>query len=409
MKKFLFAITFIFILLPGLFAQQGNFGILNYTVPAGYELIKNENVLTYVRENKTTGTYCNIFIYKLMPGHGGLQQDFDFAWTNLVQNPFKVTGSASLLPRANLKGWEFLLGNTMYNDNGIATLAMLISFSGEGNMQNICILSNADSYKADIESFMASVDVARETGTPATVQQTESPNSPAKKESVLSHPNYELWMSSQTNSSTLQLQYRYVVLASDGSCLFHLPGHGLYNLTKEDQDEKDSWGKVTDKGDRLLLNHERLGKMELFKKSSTALAPYINSKPFNYYKKCVSVNGLKLEGAYSPQVEYYKKTSNILSKNSDPNKRPIIFFKKDGTCINEGIEFSNFTKGDDFAIGKGSYEIKDFSLILTTQSGRKLQVAFAGILDANPQKSTEGYIVNQLVFYKLDKSFWPHE
>src|SRR6478735_10009839 len=110
-------------------AQKNNFGIVDFTVPAGFELVKHDNVLTYYKEDKSTGAYCNFFIYNLMPGQGGVQQDFDYAWSNLVQKPFKVTGSANMQPAAILKGWQFLLGTTKYDDNGVATLAMQFTFS----------------------------------------------------------------------------------------------------------------------------------------------------------------------------------------------------------------------------------------------------------------------------------------
>lgn len=152
-------------------AQKDNFGIVSYTTPAGYELVKNDKVLTYYKEEKRSGAYCNFFIYDLMSGKGGVQQDFDFVWNNLVQKPFNFISAANLQPVATLKGWQFLMGTTKYADNGVATLAMLITFSGQDNMQSICILSNSDKYKADIESFIASVDVSGEitvsTSTPA--------------------------------------------------------------------------------------------------------------------------------------------------------------------------------------------------------------------------------------------------
>jgi hypothetical protein len=395
MSKLLFSFL-LMLSMPASFAQKNNFGIINYTAPSGYDFINNESVLTYSKEDKSTGGFCNIFIYKMMPGRGAVKKDFDFAWTNLVQKPFKVTGTVNMQPATILKGWNLLMGTALYTSDGASTMAILSTFSRENSMQNICILSNSDAYNTDIENFIVSVDLSAENTTAAATQK------------IVPHPRYELWMSSQTNISTLQLEYRYIVLAGDGSCLYYLPEPGLYNLAKDDSKVRDSWGTITDKGDRLLLNHTRFGKMELYKKSPTALAPYANSKPFNYYKKCIPVDGLRLEGAYSPMSEYYTKKTDIIIRNIDPNKRPIIFFKKDGTYTNEGIEFSNITRGDDFAIGKGTYEIKDYSLILTTQSGRKLQVAFAGLLDANPKSNPGGYIINQNLFYKLDASFQPH-
>ncbi|MBS1758539.1 MAG: hypothetical protein JST23_00345 [Bacteroidetes bacterium] len=168
------------------FAQKETFGVVNYTVPANYELVKNENVLTYYKEDKSTGAYCNFFIYKIMPGQGGTKNDFDFAWDKLMQAPFKFTATPAMQPEATLKGWKFLIGNARYIDNGVATLAMLINFSGENNMQAVCILSNSDKYKIDIENFIASVDVMKETiPSPATQPQSEK----GKNEKTVSSEN----------------------------------------------------------------------------------------------------------------------------------------------------------------------------------------------------------------------------
>jgi len=48
------------------------------------------------------------------------------------------------------------------------------------------------------------------------------------------------------------------------------------------------------------------------------------------------VNGLKLEGAYSTLVGYYKKKPGFVTKNTDPYKRPIIFLKKTGLISMKG-------------------------------------------------------------------------
>jgi hypothetical protein len=172
MNKLFLSVILLFFAIEA-FAQKNNFDIISYTVPPGYELIKNDNVLTYYKEDKSTGAYCNFFIYKLTPGKGEIQQDFDFAWSSQLQKPFKVTGTANMQPVATLKGWQFLMGTTKYADNGIATLAMLITFSGENKMQSICILSNSDQYKSDIENFIASIGVARDI-TPSTTGQNNN-------------------------------------------------------------------------------------------------------------------------------------------------------------------------------------------------------------------------------------------
>lgn len=402
-------------------AQKNNFGIINYDVPAGYDLIKNNDVLTYYKEDKSTGAYCNFFVYKTMPGKGGVQQDFDFAWNNQVQRPFKVTGAANMQPVAALKGWQFLIGTTQYADNGVATLAMLITFCGENNMQSICILSNADKYKADIESFIASVDMAREakgnvSNAPAKTNQVEGNTSslpatgPTPAGSNVKNIKYGVWMCHcyVATGNLADKQFKTVVLSADGRSLYHMPEKGLNGITPQNSNETGSWGNLTDKGNMLSLVNDKYGNMELYKITPTSMSRYPDRKSA-IYKKVKQVDGLRFEGAYSPELSYYNGKTDIISRQIDPGKRPIIFFKKDGTYINEGIEFSNLTSGDDFAIGKGTYEIVNYSLILTTQTGRKLQVAFTPVLDANPASiDNGGLIINNNLFYRLNKTFVPH-
>ena len=221
-------------------AQKSSFGIVDYTTKPGYELIKNDKVLTLYKEDKSTGAYCNIFIYQFETGKGGVQQDFDFAWVNYLQKPFKVTGDANKQPSGVVKGWQLMLGTTNYPDNGVATLAMLITLSGEGKMQNICILSNSDKYKTDIEDFIASVDVSKEINTtgssqaatdnsiktnPAITKKEETPASPVK------NIKYEVWECQVTDIFTLKPELKTVILSPDGKCLFYMPEKGLNGVT----------------------------------------------------------------------------------------------------------------------------------------------------------------------------------
>ena len=227
---------------------------------------------------------------------------------------------------------------------------------------------------------------------------------------VVYTPNvkYEVWEAQAMSASSLQLELKTVVLSPDGKCLYYMPEKGLNGVTPANSNDNGSWGSVTDKGSMLQLRNEQRGNMELYRISPGSMSRYPNAKA-PIYKKVREVDGLRFEGAYSPELSYYNGKTDIISRQIDPNKRPIIFFKKDGTYINEGIGFSNLTFGDDFAIGKGTYEIVNYSLILTTQAGRKLQVAFTPVLDANPASvDNDGLIINNNLFYRLNKTFVPH-
>lgn len=416
MKK-IFALMLSAITTVAAFAQKENFGIVNYTVPPGYQLLKSDNVLNYYKLDEKSGTYCKFMIYTMLPGQGGPKQNFDFFWDNMLRKAFNVTGTADMQPAATLKGWQLTMGSTIYPDNNINTMVILSTFSGENTMQNICILCNSDTYKKDIEDFIASVDISKDITSTSSQKQkagTVSNNvSSTGTATTASAKNikYDLWMCHclDMGGRAGDLKFKTVVLSPDGRCLYYMPEKGLNGVTPQNSNETGSWGMVTDKGNKLSLVNSKSGNMELYKITSTSMSRYPNSSS-SIYKKMKQVDGLRFEGAYSPELSYYNGKPNIISGQIDPNKRPIIFFKKDGTYINEGIAFSNLTFGDDFAIGKGTYEIVNYSLILTTQTGKKLQVAFTPILDANPASdNNSGLMINNNLFYRLNKTFVPHK
>ena len=392
-------------------SQNSSFGVIKYTVPEGFTLLKNNNVLTYYKEDKSTGAYCNFFVYSLMDSKGNARQCFDFCWENLLQKPFRTMATARLQPEAEIKGWHFLLGNARYNHDGIATLALQITFTGENKMQNLIILSNSDNYKKDIEDFIASADVAKDTGQPSPEQNprkqaTNGHNSETISTTptvtVANNIKYDVWICHcYTATGKLgEKQFKTVVLSPDGRSLYYMPEKGLNAVTPQNSNDAGSWGHYTDNGNKLLLVNDKYGNMELYKVNSTSMSRYPNSTSA-VYKKAKQADGLRIEGAYSPETSYYTGKTDIISKQTDPHKRPIIFFKKDGTYINEGITFSNLTFGDDYAIGKGTYEIVNYSLILTTENGRKLQVAFTPVMDANPAGTNSGLLINNQLFYRL--------
>ncbi|MBB6235875.1 hypothetical protein HDC90_000475 [Pedobacter sp. AK013] len=393
------------------FAQKNTFGIVGYTVPSGYELAKHDNVLTYYKEDKSTGAYCNIFIYNVMPGQGGVSQDFDYAWSNLVQKPFKVTGAANMQPEAALKGWIFLLGTAKYNDNGVATLAILINFSGESKMQGICILSNSDQYKTDIESFIASVDVTRATATnnsdnvlSNTKENTPkvnsiNTNSQSVNNNIVKGPKPEVWMKSKSEYDMTKgmsvTKNDLMIIYPDGKYYPFMPVEGyagFYNKNK-------SWGKAVWNGDRLNVTEPISNNQNYFdKKSATRMQINTDSKP--HYYKSKPVDGLRIEGAYTEYASLIPSTNNEIQS--------LIWFYKDGSFDDRGLHVVNVNKPNEFpafAPGKGKYKIEDYSMFLMYNDGRVRQFGFSGYLDSDPATVTDVYFIYHNIFYRRDKGY----
>lgn len=168
MKQALIIVQLIFFI-SALQAQKQEYGAISYKIPEGYKATKSNDVLTYAKQNKSNGSYCLFMVYPLTNATGTTQQCFDYYWKKIIQETNNITAEAAMQPEAELKGWHFLLGNATYPNNGITTLALQITFNGYNKMQNVIIISNSDSYKKDIEDFIANADLTKEA-----VQQTEN-------------------------------------------------------------------------------------------------------------------------------------------------------------------------------------------------------------------------------------------
>lgn len=386
------------------FAQKNNFSIVSYTSPAGYELIKNNQVHTYYKEDKSTGAYCNFFIYALMTGKGGIKDDFDFAWDNLVQKPFKFTSKASLQPVATLKGWQLLMGSAKYTENGITTLAMLFTFSDKKTMQSICILSNADKYKTDIENFIASVDLISEAGDAnANIPSVTSPGSvaaPTQKQIITTPsnnkgPKPEVWMKSRFEYDMMkkrsETKYEWIAIYPDEKFYPYMPSEGyagFYNKNNE-------WGSAKWNGNRLNIVAQNTSYY-FDRKTNVTMQSKFDSKP-NYYK-CRQVDGLRIEGAYT--------TYPNLIPSSKNESQYLIWFYKDGSFDDRGIavvDLKNPYAFADDAPGKGKYNIEVFSIFLRYDDGRIKQLGFSGFLDKDPAAVTDAYFIGRHLYYRKDE------
>ena len=101
------------------------------------------------------------------------------------------------------------------------------------------------------------------------------------------------------------------------------------------------------------------------------------------FYRCVSVDGLRLSGAWT---SYANPTDPELDR-LPIGQRPIIRFEKDGRFVEEGLFALLLTSADDRP-GSGRYELRDFTLILRYDDGRVRHEAFTGFLGGTPLRGT---------------------
>jgi len=390
------------------FAQKGSFGMVNYTIPTGYTLIHNDNVLTYYKENKSTGAYCNFFIYKLMPGKSNAKQNFDWAWENLLEKPFKFSSTATIQPETIAKGWRLIVGTANFSDNGISTSAIQLCISNESSMQAVCILSNSESYEKEIATFVTSLDVeGSANGTTTTTPPVIAPGnanapSPIQQQTIVSasndkSPKPEVWMKSRFEYDMMkkrsETKYEWLAVYPDGKFNPYMPTEGyagFYNNNK-------NWGSAKWNGGRLNVV-DGSNNYYYDKKSATTMQSKFDSKP-NYYKS-KPVDGLRIEGAYTPYASLLPSDKNELQY--------LIWFYKDGSFDDRGIFLTDLKNPNAFpndVPGKGKYTIDNYSIFLRYNDGHIKQLGFVGFLDKDPATVTDAYFIGRHLYYRKDKGY----
>jgi len=139
------------------FAQKQSFDIASFTISAGWKKQKADKVLQLIKENKTTGGYCIINVYKAMDATDNAKENFDAAWESLVKEPLKIADAPEMRPAENEDGWEAQTGSAAFETDSAKGVAILVASTGYDNMVSILVLTNTDAYEKELNSFFESI------------------------------------------------------------------------------------------------------------------------------------------------------------------------------------------------------------------------------------------------------------
>ena len=215
--------------------------------------------------------------------------------------------------------------------------------------------------------------------------------------SIAQSPNPEIWMKSKFEYNMMkqrsETKYEWLVIYPDGKFYPYMPTEGYAGFYNKNKD----WGSAKWNGSRCDIV---MGSYTYYydKKSATSMQYQYDSRP-NYYK-CKSVNGLRIEGAYT------QYSGLIPSQKNEPQY--LIWFYKDGSFDDRGAFVADLKNPHAFpadAPGKGKYSIEDFSIFLRYDDGHVQQLGFSGFLDKDPASVTDAYFIGRLLYYRKDKDF----
>ncbi len=190
--------------------------------------------------------------------------------------------------------------------------------------------------------------------------------------------NYLNLSPGMSNSS---MTWNWRIFFADSKCMTNMPNGGFANLasgayfdTQRNNVEYFSTGSYTFANGHGEMNARAntkfIDKLQLLKANQLK----IDGTTFT---KSVAVNGQKLSGSFTT----YADANNPTLLEQPIGNRSVITFFADGRFIDEGtyqVLLRDYSKDEAYnASGKGTYELKDYSIILKFDDGRVKQEAFS--------------------------------
>ena len=205
-------------------------------------------------------------------------------------------------------------------------------------------------------------------------------------------------------TSTPNFDWEYIIFYGDGTFRFQLPREGFYGFDRA----KD---KANNQGSNIWGTYSFSGNTGIWKYDAASASSTITLESdgglnlgtsYNKFYRCNSVDNYKLNGSYT---SYSDPSDPDLTK---PGKKPVIHFKSDGTFTDDGLfSMVTYLQGigeteEESNPGSGTYEIKEFTLILRYSDGRVTQTSFTLPIGPNStDASVYALICNGFEFRKI--------
>lgn len=142
-------------------SQKQVFDLATYTAPKGWSKKATAQTVQFIKENKTTGAFCLITLYKAIDAANTPKENFEDSWATLVKEVVTVSTEPEMQPAVTENGWEVQSGYAPFENDGNKGIALLVSSSGHEKLVNILIMTNTDAYEAEMTKFLESVDLKK--------------------------------------------------------------------------------------------------------------------------------------------------------------------------------------------------------------------------------------------------------
>jgi hypothetical protein len=336
---------------------QTSYDVYTYTEPANF--VKEANmagIVTY--SHQTDSTYCVIALYENTITKGSIQKDFDAAWKATTAR-LKLNTIAKKEPIKNADGWKMLTGYATITFEGLPSVLYLNTISGNGIAANVMYLTNSDSYSSVLEAFQSSLDVNK-----PIVKVNSKPSAIAKNTDANfgSGKMDGVWVAYFLSYVTKGMMFDQKIFLSNGKFLNDMPHGGLDNFAPDNLNPLYTYTLNGNNGKTIDAANKYPGTF-------TIKAPNKIELESHTYFKSANPNGKFITASYTS----WSEENSPEFKAQPKGNRPVIHFNSNGKFEDEGIfkhlQYEDPTK----KAGKGTYNIKNYSLYLTYDDGRPVQ------------------------------------
>jgi hypothetical protein len=356
---------------------QTTYDVFTYLEPFSYKKEIRKGSIAYTKTDTKTGTYCIISLFPQTQSKGDIVTDFNSDWAALVATPLNVKDVPKAENSEAISGWLTYSGAANFELNGGTSMALLTTAKKDNAIVSLLVITNAQSFLKDADAFFDNLQL----GNPKVVVTNKSANQNSitiKASTSSSTTNFSgngiegVWIS-YNNSHILAYKagFKYRIFFNDGKVLLTTPDAGLYNF-KNTPDLNDYWGVYTYNNKNGVL---KSGNNLRFTDNIKFVSNDVINIGEEEYRKCKSVNGSKLNGSFS-----YYGNGDPLQISLPYGQNPKMIFYSNGKFTDEGMYYQilkDHSKDDAYnAAGVGTYELKDYSIILTYTDGRIKQLSF---------------------------------
>jgi hypothetical protein len=156
MKKMIFSLCMLFTLVANIQAQQ-TFDVFTYTAPKGFIKTAAKDKVSYAFTKNAAS--CTITLFAATSTSGTMQNDFNAAWKNNVENTLGKSDTIISAAMGDIDGWEMMLGTGTYIKGIDFTMVMLNSYTGFGKSANVSIVYSGDAFDKIAGDFLASLSL----------------------------------------------------------------------------------------------------------------------------------------------------------------------------------------------------------------------------------------------------------